>query len=134
MKNLPDQHLEFKSNTDMDYYGATGNAAKFLAAAKNHASKVAKDDAVKHKELSQTCLKYFKDDKKIMAVSEKSAEKALKLKEQQDHFLNYGRILYYNGKKQDAISIIRRGIEVSKAKGEPTNMLDFLLRDWGVTI
>jgi thiol-disulfide isomerase/thioredoxin len=132
MKNLPDAYDEFKFTTDLDYYGAIGNADKFLEAAKGYAAKVAKKDPAKHKELSQLCLKYFKDDKKIMDLSEKSAKKALELKEQQDLYINYGRILHHNGKKQEAIDLIKKSLEVAKVKGEPTQMLDFLLRDWGV--
>lgn len=134
MKMLPDKYEEFKYSTDMDYYGSSGNADKFLEAAKAYAAKVAKSDPVKYKELSQNCLKNFKDDKKIMDVGEKAAKKALELKEQQDHYINYGRMLYYNGKKQEAIDIIKKGIEVAKVKGEPTQMLDGMLRDWGVTM
>jgi thiol-disulfide isomerase/thioredoxin len=134
MKMLPDKYDEFKYTSDMDYYGSTGNAAKFLEACKGYAAKVAKEDAAKHKELSQLCLKYFKDDKKVMAVGEKSAKKALELLEQQDNYMNYGRILYHNGKKQEAIDLIKKGVEVAKTKGEPTQLLDFMLRDWGVSM
>lgn len=132
MKHLPDDYEEFKYSTDMDYYGASGDVTKFLDAAKSYAAKVAKKDAAKHKMLSQICLKYFKEDKKVMEVSEKSAKKALELLEQQDIYINYGRILHFNGKKQEAIDLIKKAIEVAKVKNEPTNMLDNLMRDWGV--
>ena len=132
MKMIPDKYDEFKYSTDLDYYGSTGNAEKFLEATKGYSTKVAKNDATKHKELSQLCLKYFKDDKKVMAVGEKSAKKSLDLLQQQDLFLNYGRILYHNGKKQEAIDILKKAIEVAKVKGEPTQLIDFQLRDWGI--
>jgi thioredoxin-related protein len=134
MKMVPDKYDDFKYSTDMEYYGSNGNAAKFLDAAKNYASKVAKNDPAKNKELSQACLKYFKDDKKVMAIGEKAAKKALELQEQQDHYINYGRILYHNGKKQEAINLIKKGLEVAKVKGEPTQILDYMLKDWGVTM
>ncbi|MBK8483074.1 MAG: thioredoxin family protein [Saprospiraceae bacterium] len=134
MKNNPDKFDEFKYTTDMDYYGATGDANKFLTAAKGYSSKIAKNNAIKHKDLSQLCLKNFKEDKKIMEIGEKSAKKALELLEQQDHYINFGRILYHNGKKTEAIAIIKKGIEAAKLKGEPTQMLDYMLRDWGEKI
>ncbi len=133
-KNIPDRYDEFKSTTDMDYYGAVGDADKFLTAAKLYSTKVAKNEAAKQKELSQRCLKNFKDNKKVMEFAEKAAKKALELLEQQDHYINYGRILFYNNKKDEAIAIIKKGLEVAKQKAEPTQMLEAMLRDWGVTI
>jgi len=133
-KNIPDRYDEFKSTTDMDYYGATGDADKFLVAAKLYSTKIAKNDAAKNKILSQLCLKNFKDNKKIMDFAEKAAKKALELQEQQDHYINYGRILFYNNKKDEAIAIVKKGLEVAKQKAEPTQMLEAMLRDWGVTI
>jgi thiol-disulfide isomerase/thioredoxin len=134
MKSLPDKYDEFKYTTDMEYYGSTGNADKFLEASKGYAAKVAKNDAAKNKELSQQCLKHFKEDKRVMAVGEKSAKKALDILEQQDLYINYGRILYHNDKKNEAIAVIKKGIEAAKLKGEPTQILDNMLRDWGVTM
>lgn len=133
MKMLPEQYDEFKCSTDLEYYGSTGNVDKFLEAAKVYISKVAKEDASKHKELSQNCLKFFKNDSKAMTLAEKSAKKALDLKPQQDLYINYGRMLYHNGKKEDAIDIVKKGLDAAKMKGEPTNLLDQTLREWGVS-
>ncbi len=132
MKNCPSKYETFKYTTSMDYYGETGNPDKFLDASKAYASKAAKSDAKQLKEISQICQKYYKDNKNVMGFSEKCAKKALDLKQEQEFFINYARILYINGKKDQAVTIVRKGLEVSKSKGEPTQMLDYLLRDWGV--
>ncbi|MBK7467130.1 MAG: hypothetical protein IPJ43_10035 [Saprospiraceae bacterium] len=42
MKNVPSKAKEFKFDTDLQYYGETGNVAAFTKAAKGYASKIAK--------------------------------------------------------------------------------------------
>ncbi|MBK8953975.1 MAG: DUF255 domain-containing protein [Saprospiraceae bacterium] len=134
MKNIPSRYDEFKATTGLDYYGETGNVEKFNTAAKAYADKVAKKDPAKLKDLGQRCIKYFKDDKNTMSLAEKTAKQAYSLSKDQTYCIHYGRMLYHNGKKSDAISLVKKGVELAKSKNEPTQMLDYLLRDWGVEI
>lgn len=134
MKNIPARYDEFKYTTSLDYYGETGNVSKFTTAAKSYADKIAKKDPAKLKDLGQLCIKYFKEDKNAMALAEKTAKQAYSLSQDQAYCIHYGRMLHHNGKKSEAISVVKKGVELAKSKAEPTQMLDYLLRDWGVEI
>lgn len=132
MKNVPSRYEEFKSETSLEYYGATGQADLFLEAAKLNFKKVAGKNPEKYKSLSLSCLANFKDHKEIMNFAEKSAKEAYSLSKAQEFCINYARILHHNGKKTEAIAIVKKGIELAKEKAEPLQMLEYLLRDWGV--
>lgn len=132
MKHIPSQYEEFKSETSLEYYGATGQSELFLDAAKTYFKKVAGKSPEKFKSLSQTCLAHFKDNKAIMNLAEKSAKEAYSLSKAQEFCINYARILNHNDKKDAAIEVVKKGIVLAKEKAEPLQMLEFLLRDWGV--
>lgn len=78
MKHHPSREQEFKYDTDLQFYGQTGNAAKYLKSAKSYASKVAKKDPEKLSTLITKNSLYFKNDKSIGALSEVCAKKAMK--------------------------------------------------------
>jgi len=132
MKNLPARYEEFKSISSLEYYGETGNLEQFSAAAKSYADKTAKKDPLKLKDLGQLCTKYFKDNKDMLAFAEKTAKQAFNLSQEQPYCIHYARTLYNNGKKDEAIALVKKGIERAASKSEPTQMLEYLLKDWGV--
>ena len=73
MKNVPLKAKEFKFDTDLQYYGETGNIAAFTKAAKGYASKIAKKDAQKLSTLANQCMQYFKGNKSISQLAEQFA-------------------------------------------------------------
>ncbi|MBK7467129.1 MAG: hypothetical protein IPJ43_10030 [Saprospiraceae bacterium] len=44
-----------------------------------------------------------------------------------NYYMNYASILENNGKKQDAILIVRKALELAKSKNEPTNAIETYL-------
>ena len=128
MKNVPLKAKEFKFDTDLQYYGETGNVAAFTKAAKGYASKIAKKDAQKLSTLANQCMQYFKGNKSISQLAEQFAKKAmLSGSGNSNYYMNYASILENNGKKQDAILIVRKALELAKSKNEPTNAIETYL-------
>lgn len=124
MKHHPSREQEFKYDTDLQFYGQTGNAAKYLKSAKSYASKVAKKDPEKLSALITKNSLYFKNDKSIGALSEVCAKKAMKYGMATNYYVNYAAILSLNGKKQEALKIAKQALELAKAKKEPTQMIE----------
>lgn len=132
MKNVPSRYEEFKNQSSLEFYGETGNRNNFFEAAKRYAEKSAKKDALKLKDLGQMCTKYFKEDKEILSFAEKTAKQAYGVSQEQPYCIHYARMLYHNGKKNEAVNLVKKGIERASSKSEPTQMLEYLLKDWGL--
>ncbi len=128
-KNVPSKAAAFKLTTDMDYYGQTGDAKKFLTAAKTYTKSVAKNDPVKLKVASSSCLKYFSQNKSVMVFAEKTALSVFKLNDLQENAIHLASIYKINGKKNEAVELLKKAIQNAKAKSEPTQALDYFLRD-----
>ncbi|MDQ3142948.1 MAG: thioredoxin family protein [Bacteroidota bacterium] len=129
MKAVPSKHEAFKYQTDLEYAGTTGDAKTFLSTAKSYQSNVVKNDASKMQELSLYCLKFFRDDKSVMSYAEKIAKKAMENGGQTVQYLNYANILKANNKHKEAFDIANQAIENAKLKGEPTQSIDYFIRD-----
>jgi len=133
MKYVPKQQKAFEYTSSLEFYGETNQPQPFYKSAKAYADKVIRKDAGALKDLGQLCIKYFRDDKGCRELAEKTARQAYALSQSQPYCIHYARMLHHNGKKDEAVECVRKGIAHARTQGEPTEMLDYLLRDWGVS-
>ncbi|HRI01928.1 MAG TPA: thioredoxin family protein [Saprospiraceae bacterium] len=129
MKHVPAKQALFIANTNMQYYGETGDAKQFTKAAKSYASKFAKSDASKLQEVSMQCLKYFKSDVNVMKLAEKWAKKAMTNGGNPAQYLNYAIILKEQGKKTEALDILKKAAQLPMDKPEVHNTINFLIKE-----
>jgi len=129
MKNHPTKEKDFILQTNMEYYAKTGNAAKYLTALKAYTSKSAKSDATKLSRTAEQAVGYFKTDAKVCAYAESMAKKAAQNGGMPAQYYLWANIQKLNGKHSDAISTCRKGIEIAKERGEPTQNFDNLIRE-----
>ncbi len=133
MKHVPKQQKAFEFTSSLEFYGETNQPEQFNKSAKTYADKVIRKDPAALKDLGQLCIKYFRDDRGSRDLAEKTARQAYALSQAQPYCIHYARMLQHNDKKGEAIELVRKGIAHARAQGEPTEMLDYLLRDWGVS-
>lgn len=129
MKNHPAKEMDFVLQTNMEYYAKTGNAAKYLTALKAYASKSAKSDATKLSRTAEQAVGYFRTDAKVCAYAEGMAKKAAQNGGMPAQYYLWANIQKLNGKHTDAINTCRKGIEIAKERGEPTQNFDNLIRE-----
>ncbi len=131
MKSHSSKALEFKYNTDMEYYARTGDAAKFEKATKGFVSKMAGKDANKITQSAQMCIDFFRTNGKLTKLAEQLAGKAVKLDGTPNQYLLYANTLKLNGKYKEAKQQATKGLNIAREKSMPTGGLEQILQELG---
>lgn len=79
IKFNPNKAQDFVFQTNMEYYGKTGDAKQYLISAKSYVKKVVKNDAVKLTATAQNSINYFRTDKNVVDFAEGLAKKPWKM-------------------------------------------------------
>ena len=120
--NYPDMSKSFIIEGNMYYARSLGEADAFFKASKKYES-VVKNDAKKLDQLSMTILQTFSENGDLMKYAQSISNKACNLEPNAVNYLNYSKILYKNGFKEDALKAISKSIDIAKKEGKPTSNL-----------
>ncbi|MBK9272708.1 MAG: thioredoxin family protein [Saprospiraceae bacterium] len=126
IKNHSSKATEFVFQTNMEYYGKTGDPDRYLTAAKAYVKKSAKNDANKLTRTVEQSLGYFRTNKNVTEFAESVAKKAATNGGLTKQYLMYANVLKLNGKHKEALDICRKGKELAKEKNEPSFHFDQL--------
>lgn len=129
MKHHSSKAMEFKFNTDLEYYARNNDATKFSSAFKKYTSKFAKNDASRLTQAAQMCIDFFRTNTKIIKLAEKASARSVKLEGSPNQYLLYGTILKLNGKYKQAIEIATKGITLAREKMLPTFAFEQLIQE-----
>ncbi len=113
-KYLPGKAKSFALEEDMHYYMAIQDVEKYLDACKKYAKKEAKGDPDNLQGLSLTITKHFRSKEQAMEVAEAFAAEAAEKGRRFDYYLNYAKILSWNGKKAAAITAAKQSLALAK--------------------
>ena len=129
IKFNPNKAQDFVFQTNMEYYGKTGDAKQYLISAKSYVKKVVKNDAVKLTATAQNSINYFRTDKNVVDFAEGLAKKAMENGGLSNQYFLYGSILKMQGKHQEAIKVLRKGLELAKERMEAPFQFEQMLRE-----
>jgi thiol-disulfide isomerase/thioredoxin len=117
-KHLPAEAEMFSLTSSMDYARASRNAELYLKNAKVYLKKTSGDDAVRLHDMAKTILGVFPDNPELLELGEKAAKMSVQLKDNPNHNIVYATLIYLQGDKKRAITVIDDAIGRMKAKEE----------------
>jgi len=120
--NYAEMSKSFTLESNMDYFSALGETNSFLKASSKYESTI-KNDGKKLDQLSMKILSRFSDDESLMKYAQELSSKAVKLAPNAAHYINYTKVLYKNGHKDEALKAISTAIDITKKEGKPTSNL-----------
>lgn len=116
-KHYSEKAEAFEAQAWMDFYLKTNDAANFNKTAKSFAKKYIYDDARELQSLCKTMVDHFGNDKNSMSLAEDLAKRATEVGQTSVYFLIYADVLNKNGRKDQAIEIARKALELAKTEG-----------------
>ena len=117
-KYYPAAAERFELEAEMEFAMALNDAKTYAKYARKYGKKIADGDPVKLNELAQELAINFEEDKTAMKQAEALAKEATRHSDAYGHFLTYANILARNGKREEALDVARRSLELAKAEGE----------------
>lgn len=129
IKNHPSKAKEFVLQTNMEYAARTGDADRYISAAKLFQKKSLKNDAAKLSKLAEQSIQYFKTNPKVSSFAEGVAKQAANNGGLPNQYLMYAQILKMNGKHKEAIAACKKGMDIAKEKSEPTYHFERMIKD-----
>lgn len=118
----------FGLEADMQYALGTKNSKAYLKASKKYTKKYVKNNAVELQKMAKQLLKTFSEDAKAMKMAEKLAEKAAKNGGQSDYYVTYAKILFINGKPEEATAMAEQAKVLARNEKKPTGAIDQLIQ------
>ena len=116
-KHLPAKAKAFAHTSQIEYYAGLGEAEQYLKAAKKYSSSIISNDALMLDKLAMQTMAKFRKETALMKLAEDLSSKAVKLNAKSQFLLNYTRILYVNGDKEKALTMIDKAIAKAKEEG-----------------
>jgi len=113
-QHLPGKAEVFANTSDMEFYKAAGDANNYLKSCMCYAKKTVKSDASQLNLLASDINKNFSDDTKAMKQAEKMAKKAAENGGLYNYYFTYADILSKNGKKQEALKMAQKSLDLVK--------------------
>ncbi len=117
--HCPKKAEAFNTEVDLTYFRAKGDAENYLKVCNTYVKKEIKDDPEKLHTLSKEIMISFSSDFKAMKYAEKIAKKAANSGNLYNYYYTYAEILMMNGKKDDALEIANKSLELA---GEERNI------------
>ncbi|GJM33113.1 MAG: hypothetical protein DHS20C18_21140 [Saprospiraceae bacterium] len=116
-QHYPQKAENFAIQTRMSFCLACQDAKDYVAACKDYAKKIAKNDPNQLDKIAMTLSKQFGDDTKAMKAAENFAETAAKGSNRYEFYITYADILYKNGKQKDALEAANKSLELAQNQG-----------------
>jgi hypothetical protein len=125
-KYLPAEADLFNITSSMDYAQATGNAELYLKNARLYLKKTSGDDASRLHGMANTIMKKFPDHTELLQLGEKAAKMSVQLKDIPNHIITYATLIYLQGDKTRAVSVIDEAIVRLQKKEQKVDKLTAL--------
>jgi len=132
-KHLSGEADLFAIEASMNYAAAVGDAMTYLKYAKQFIRKTSGDDAARLHEMASTIIKKFYKDNDLLQLGEKAAKMAVQLKDVPKYNITYATLIYLQGDKKRAESVIDEAIVRMKEKDIKTNALEDLRQQLGAS-
>ncbi len=132
MKSHSSKAMDFKYNTDMEYYARTGNADKYEKACKAYSSKIIKNDAQRLTQCAQMSIDFFRTNAKIVNLAQKLSAQSVKLEGTPNQYLLYANILKLNGNYKAAKENAMKGLTIAREKQQPTLALEQFVQELNI--
>lgn len=116
-KHYSDKADAFAEQAWMDFYLKANDAANFNKTAKSYAKKYIYEDARELQSLCKTLVDHFNNDKNSMSLAEDLAKRATEVGQSSVYFLIYADVLNKNGKKDQAMDVAKKALELAKQEG-----------------
>ena len=113
-KYCPEKAAQFTVQAEMKFCLACGDGKKYLKACDKYAKKGAKNNPEKLNGLALAIAENFPQDKNALKKAEKYAKQATQKGDAYNYYLTYASILLQNGKKQDALKMANKSLELAK--------------------
>jgi len=115
-KYYPQNAQAFSTHVDLTYFRAKGDAANYISVCNTYVKKEINGDPEKLLALSKEIMISFSGDFKAMKYAEKIAKKAANNGKAYNYYYTYAEILMMNGKKDDALEIAHKSLELAGDK------------------
>ena len=115
----PQKAKAFAIDVDLNYFRAKGDAENYIRVCNAYVKKEIKDDPKELHAISKEIMVSFSGDFKAMKYAEKLAKKAAGEGNLYNYYYTYAEILMMNGKKDDALEIAYKSLELA---GEEKNL------------
>jgi thiol-disulfide isomerase/thioredoxin len=132
-KYLPAEADLFNITSSMDYAQATGNAELYLKNARLYLKKTSGDDASRLHGMANTIIKKFPEHTELLQLGEKAAKMSVQLKDIPNHIITYATLIYLQGDKTRAVSVIDEAIVRLQKKEQKVDKLTALKSKLGAS-
>ncbi len=122
-KHLPGEADLFAIKSSMDYAVATKDADRYLKNAKQFVKKTSGDDAERLHGMAATIAEKFPENKDLLQLGEKAAKRSVELKDDPKYTITYATLVYLQGDKDRAISVLDEAIARMKDKDQKVDAL-----------
>ena len=112
----PEKAGDFAMNADLKYFRAKGDAENYVKVCNAYVKKEIKNDTEKLHSLSKEIMISFSGNFKAMKFAEKIAKKAANTGKKYNYYYTYAEILMMNGKKDDALEIANKSLELAEGQ------------------
>jgi thiol-disulfide isomerase/thioredoxin len=116
-KYLPEKAASFELVQELEFWSAMGDADKYIAACYTYAKKEISKDAKALSGLSGAVISQFGHLPKAIAAAEEFAKSAAGVSKDFRIHLKYAGLLDRNGKKDKALEVAQKALELSKSEG-----------------
>jgi thioredoxin-related protein len=112
--HVPEKSANFAYAQDMAFALATNNVKKYLDVCKNYINKEVKNDAAQLNKTAETIAEKLANSPEALSFAEKLAKKASENGGLFNYYYTHAAILYKSGKKEEALKIANKALEVAK--------------------
>lgn len=113
-KHYPEKYGVFAVQSEMKFCLACNDSKKYLKACDKYAKKEAKKNPEKLNGLAVAISQNFPKDEKALKQAEKYAKQAAEKGNEYNYYMTYADILLQNGKKDKALEIANKSLELAK--------------------
>ncbi len=132
-KYLPSEAELFSITSAMDYAQASKNAELYLKHAKLYMKKTSGDDAARLHGVANAIIKNFYEHTELLQLGEKAAKMSIQLKDAPNHIIAYATLIYLQGDKTRAVSVIDEAILRLQGKEQKVDKLTELKSKLGAS-
>jgi len=126
--HCPEKAESFATKADMNFFVAKKDAGSYIKACDTYVKKEIKDDPDKLHTLAKDIVLHFSSDNKAMKFAEKIAKKAANDGDHYNYYLTYAEILMLNGKKNDALEIAQKSLELAGEEKDAQTVINQLIQ------
>lgn len=128
-KYYPEKAASFRASMEMDYWSAVGDVDKYIAACQQYAKTEAAKDEKALMGLGGALAQQFGHEPKAMQAAENFSKMAADKSTDYKTQLNYAGILMRNGKKDKALEVAKKALEMAKPHGDQAvRMVEFQIQ------